>query len=95
MAGEPAFDAYSTRFQAAMFPTPDARSAIRSTRWSTAATEPNVIGAQSGFGEVPGSASWFGLDAGGQPVVLVTDFGGPGRPVDLKELANPAAGRRA
>ena len=34
----------------------------------------NVIGFTSGFGD-GGYPSWFGLDADGEPLVLLTDFG--------------------
>ena len=70
---EPAYDAYSARFQAAMFPTPDARTSSVDLVVDPA-TGANVIGFPSGFGD-GGYASWFGLDAAGQPVVLITDFG--------------------
>ena len=39
-----------------------------------AASGANVIGFPSGFGD-GAYPSWFGLDAGGEPLVLLTDFG--------------------
>jgi hypothetical protein len=73
VAAQPAFDDYSARVQAAMFPTADARTLFVDIVVDPA-TGANVIGFPSGFGD-GGYPSWFGLDAGGVPLVLVTDFG--------------------
>ena len=88
VAGEPAFDAYSTRFQAAMFPTPDARN-LSVDLMVDPATSANVIGFPSGFGD-GGYASWFGLDCWRPAGRAGHGLRGPGRPVDLKELGRPA-----
>jgi hypothetical protein len=72
-AGASAGDAYSNRVQAAMFPS--------STEiYSTAdipvgdGTGLNVVAFSSGWGD-GGYPSYFGLDAAGKPLVLVTNFG--------------------
>ena len=73
MAAEPAYDAYSSEVQARLFPTPDARELFVNVVVDPA-TGANVVGFPSGFGD-GGYPSWFGLDAAGAPVVLITDFG--------------------
>jgi hypothetical protein len=72
-AGARADDAYSARVQAAMFPS--------STEIHETADIPvgdgtglNVVAFSSGWGD-GGYASYFGLDAVGKPLVLVTTFG--------------------
>ena len=66
------FDAYAEEVQRRMFPTPEeARPTV------DVVVDPdsgaNVVGFASGFGDglYP---SWFGLDAAGEPLVLLTDF---------------------
>jgi hypothetical protein len=68
-------DAYSDRIQQGMFPSDNVAD------WKTSvevtvdpATGTNVIGFSSGFGD-GAYPSWFGLDANGEPLVLLTDFG--------------------
>jgi hypothetical protein len=71
-AGSVAFDVYSKRVEAAMFPTRNEFHAVA----NIPVGDPkglNVIAFESGWGDgyYP---SWFGVDAAGAPVVLLTDF---------------------
>ena len=73
MAGD--FDAYSDRIMHGMFPSNDVKDW---KSWVEVTVDPasgaNIIGFSSGFGD-GAYPSWFGLDADGEPLVLVTDFG--------------------
>jgi hypothetical protein len=69
------FDEYGDRVHDAMFPSDDVAT------WKSSvnvvvdpASGANVIGFSSGFGD-GAYPSYFGLDADGEPVVLLTDFG--------------------
>ena len=65
----------ATGIQDGMFPTDnvaDWRSSVEVT--VDPASGANVIGFSSGFGD-GAYPSWFGLDANGDPLVLLTDFG--------------------
>jgi len=69
------FDAYSDQIHHGMYPSEDV------VDWNILvelvvdpATGANVIAFSSGFGD-GAYPSWFGLDARGEPVVLLTDFG--------------------
>jgi hypothetical protein len=69
------FDEYGDRVHEAMFPSDivaDWKSSVDIT--VDPATGTNVIGFSSGFGD-GAYPSWFGLDANGRPLVLLTDFG--------------------
>ena len=69
------FDAYSDRIQQGMFPSDDVADWKASVEVMVdPATSANVIGFRSGFGD-GAYPSWFGLDANGEPLVLLTDFG--------------------
>jgi hypothetical protein len=68
-------EAYGDQIHDGMFPSDDV------TDWKNSvnvvvdqASGANVIGFTSGFGD-GGYPSWFGLDADGKPLVLLTDFG--------------------
>ena len=68
-------DEYGERVHEAMFPSDnvaDWKSSVDIT--VDPATGTNVIGFSSGFGD-GAYPSWFGLDADGRPLVLLTDFG--------------------
>jgi hypothetical protein len=67
------FDSYAERVQKGMSPSD---GVFNSTVDLTVdeATGANVIGFRSGYGD-GAYPSWFGLDADGEPLVLLTDFG--------------------
>ena len=69
------FDEYGDKVHKGMFPSDDVadwKSSVDVT--VDPATGTNVIGFSSGFGD-GAYPSWFGLDANGEPLVLLTDFG--------------------
>lgn len=69
------FDDYSEEVYNGMFPSDDVDDWNHSVEVVVdEATGANVIGFSSGFGD-GAYPSWFGLDAGGAPNVLLTDFG--------------------
>jgi hypothetical protein len=69
------FDEYSDQVQDGMFPSDDVADWKHSVDVVVdQASGANVIGFTSGFGD-GGYPSWFGLDADGEPLVLLTDFG--------------------
>jgi Protein of unknown function (DUF4241) len=72
-AGARAGDAYSARVQAAMFPSKNEFHLVADIPLGDGAGL-NVVAFQSGWGD-GGYASYFGLDAAGKPLVLVTNFG--------------------
>jgi hypothetical protein len=68
-------DEYGDKVHKGMFPSDDVadwKSSVDIT--VDPASGANVIGFSSGFGD-GAYPSWFGLDATGQPLVLLTDFG--------------------
>jgi hypothetical protein len=67
------FDAYADRVQQGMFPSDGVYNASVDVTVDPV-TGVNVIGFASGFGD-GAYPSWFGLDSGGDPLVLLTDFG--------------------
>jgi Protein of unknown function (DUF4241) len=69
------FDEYSDQVHDGMFPSDDVADWKHSVDVVVdQASGANVIGFSSGFGD-GGYPSWFGLDADGEPLVLLTDFG--------------------
>jgi hypothetical protein len=70
-----AFDVYSEEIHHGMFPGDNVADWNHSVEVVVdEATGANVIGFSSGFGD-GAYPSWFGLDAGGEPLVALTDFG--------------------
>ncbi len=68
------FDDYGEEVHHGMFPSDDVADWNHSVDVVVdEATGANVIGFSSGFGD-GAYPSWFGLDAGGAPIVLLTDF---------------------
>ena len=72
-AGARAGDTYSARVQAAMFPSKSEFHLVADIPVGDG-TGLNVVAFQSGWGD-GGYPSYFGLDAAGRPVVLMTTFG--------------------
>jgi hypothetical protein len=72
-AGARAGDAYSARVEAAMFPSKNEFHLVADIPLGDG-TGLNVVAFQSGWGD-GGYPSYFGLDAAGKPLVLVTNFG--------------------
>jgi hypothetical protein len=72
-AGARAGDAYSARVQAAMFPSKNEFHLVADIPLGDGAGL-NVVAFQSGWGD-GGYPSYFGLDAAGKPLVLLTNFG--------------------